>query len=395
MERRDTQVLVVGGGPAGNAAATTLAKAGIDCILLEKAKLPHEKICGGLYTQKTLRALEKIMGMSDATEYVDAIRVNTAHEIEFYNGMKHMTTIRNEFPMTVVSRALQDHKLFQYACKHGAEGHEEQAVQSIDFDNRTATTNNGLEIHYRFLLACDGAYSRVENLLAKHDTRFKPKGPNMYGAALTVKSEDLPGIDPDKLRIYFNIIQSSYAGLFSFGDTIRFGCACFKSDGINLRERVKQFARDLGVRNIEQYKLQGALIPYGNINRKPVWHDHVLFCGDAAGFVEPLSAEGIYYALRSGNEAAEAIIAHSAESDKAVAKAYMQSAKRIIKMLDSSKFVGWLFSKKFFMNIFYKRDHLKSGFMPYFYAHKIELGEDTPLWKMRLNYKREKKKKSF
>lgn len=71
---------------------------------------------------------------------------------------------------------------------------------------------------------------------------------------------------------------------------------------------MKKFCDDLGLKHQEKYPLKGAMIPFDNAMPVPLWHDHLYFCGDAAGLDEAVTGEGIFYALRSGVDAAESII---------------------------------------------------------------------------------------
>lgn len=395
-----TTVLITGGGPAGSAAAIRLGQAGIDCILLEKAVLPKEKLCGGLYTQKTHKALQHLMEKADYEQFLNDVTVNTAHQIEFYKGTKLLVTIDDEFPMTLVDRGKMDYWLFKYAQRYCHNAYDNAEVLSIDFDKHIAKLRSGEEIEYHYLIAADGAYSRTEQLLHKHDAQFPLKGDNVICAAYTVDKEDFPGVDPDKLRIYFDVVPSGYSAMFSFGNKVRFGIAKYQTEKFSLKQKLDKFAQELGITNIGKYNVRGAQVPYGNIMRKPMWKDHVFFCGDAAGFVEPMSAEGICYALRSGTEIAESIISNctpglapTLETDSLVATEYQAKVDKMLKLIDSSKLLGKLYDNWLFKQIFYLTCPKKAESMGYFYSHKVELGDETPYWKLRRNYHKKKKNK--
>lgn len=395
---KETTVLITGGGPAGSAAAIRLGQEGIDCILLEKAVLPKEKLCGGLYTQKTHNALKHLMTPADYGQYLKDVTVNVAHQIEFYKKTRHLVTIDDEFPMTLVDRGKMDQWLFNYANKHCHNAFDGAELTTIDFENRIATLRSGEQIRYHYLIAADGAFSHTEQLLHKHDAGFPLKGDNVVCAAITVDKEDYPDIDPDKLRIYFDIVPSGYSGMFSFGDKVRFGIAKYQTEKFNLKKRLIEFSRELGIKNLDKYPVRGAQCPYGNIMRKPIWRNHVFFCGDAAGFVEPMSAEGICYALRSGTEIAESIIetckpgvAPTVADDVRVSEVYQEKVDKMLKLIDSSKLLGKLYDNWLFKQIFYLTASKKAKSMGYFYSHKVELGDETPYWKLRREYHKKMK----
>lgn len=388
MEVINVKVLVVGGGPGGSAAAITLAKAGVDCMLVEKAKLPHEKICGGLYSQKTHRAVRRLLTEEEYNQFIADVRCNVVHQIEFYQGHQLLVTVGVDYPMTLVDRALQDQWLFRHAERKGARVKDADGLSSIDFEQRVATLQSGQQIHYQFLIAADGASSRVEHLLCDHDKLFPRKGSNVGGAALTVHQTDLPDVKSDKLRIYFDVVPSGYSALFSFGDKMRLGVAKHQREKINLRPVLYDFARGMGVKNPETFPVQGAVVPYGNVMKKPIWHNHVFFIGDAAGFVEMMSAEGICYAMMSGTDAAESIIASLPASDPeaAAAEEYQKRSKFYIKMVKGSRLYGWLFDNQTFKRGFYKRAPKQSGWLGYFYSHKIDDGSTYSYLRLRWNY---------
>lgn len=81
-----------------------------------------------------------------------------------------------------------------------------------------------------------------------------------------------------------------------------------KGTRFNGREAMTDFCNELGLKHPEKYPLKGAMIPVDNAMPLPLWHDTVFFCGDAAGLDEGVTEEGIFYALRSGVDAAESII---------------------------------------------------------------------------------------
>lgn len=394
MRTIDTQVLVIGGGPGGTSAAITLAKAGIDCTLVEKATIPHEKLCGGLYTQKTHHALQKLLTAEEYETFIAYATCNVAHQIEFYRGTKLLVTVDDDYPMTVVSRERQDEWLFRHAGRLGARTIDGDGVLSIDFGQRLATLRSGQQIRYRFIIAADGASSRTEHLLCAYDKRFPAKGKNVYGIGLTVSKDELPDVDDDKLRIYFDLVPSGYSALFSFGDKVRFGLAKGPDEKIDLKTALFDFAHKVGIKHPENYPVQGCVAPQGNVMKRPIWQDHVFFVGDAAGFCEMMTAEGICYAMMSGTDAAESIAEglRQADAEKAAAALYWQCARRYIKIVDDSRIHGWCFNNQLFKRAFYWRAPMQPGWMSYFYSRKIEEGSTLPYFRLRWDYHVMKKK---
>lgn len=401
MEMTNVCVLVVGGGPGGSSAAIALARAGVDCMLIEKFKLPHEKICGGLYSQKTHHALKELLTEEEYQQFLSAAQCNESRHIEFYQGAKLLVTLEDEYKMTLVDRALQDQWLFRHAERLGAKVKDGDGLHTIDFEHRIATLQSGQQIHYQFLIAGDGASSRTEHLLCAHDPSFPRKGKNVAAVALTIPRNELPNVDGDKLRIYFDIVPSGYSALFAMGEKVRIGIAKHQYEQISLRPALYNFANMLGIQHPEAYPMQGAMVPYGNFMRRPIWHNHLFFIGDAAGFVEMMSAEGICYAISSGTDAARSIIAAlqdksnatPSDTEAAAAKAYQKCAKTYIKMVKDSRLYGYLFDNQAFKRGFYHRAPRQSRWLSYFYTRKIEEGSKYSYLRLRWNFHFSKKKR--
>ncbi len=163
----DTQVLVVGGGPAGSCAAYHLASRGVDVMFVDKAVFPREKVCGDGLTPRGVRAIEH-MGI-DPTEpgfvRVDALR---AHGLDGFVGDYRWPALR-DFPRFGVVRTRYDfdNLLMERAVKAGATFHQgTEAVAPLmegEWVSGAVVKGEGgqtREVRARFVVAADGASSR-------------------------------------------------------------------------------------------------------------------------------------------------------------------------------------------------------------------------------------------
>ncbi len=400
MEPISVKVLIIGGGPSGSSCGITLQKAGVDCCIVDKAKFPRVKLCAGLFTHKSQESLLSILGPE---VYANAMsQVLVSKEKEFSLWLRDKKLVGCNQPHTaeligvpddgtgwdgyihLVDRPTLDNYLLRHYQELGGQLIEGNGLKDINFENKIATLSSGQTISYQYLVAADGAASRTENLLKKYSKDFLGKGPGTCTCLeINVDREDL---DNDGVRIYFDIIPKSYAWLFAKGKKVCLGLVKLYNEDIDLQASMRDFCKMLGVKNIEKYPFKGALLPFGNVMKKPLWKDHVLFVGDAAGLVEPLTGEGIFYALQSGYDAAKSLISGNlAEylSSADVLHAIIKKGCGYQKMLESPVFSKFLF----------EHASRNERFITYFYHTQIEQRSTTPFWMTCLKYKFSDKKK--
>lgn len=286
-------VAIVGGGPAGSTCAAFCAAAGLRTLVLEREKFPREKVCGDCINPACWPVLEKL-------ELAEQIR-NSPHgvlnAVEFIaiGGQK----LRVDLPGGVnseiaIKRSLFDHLLLDRARTFGAEIREEATLIALD---RTAVKNWKIDIVRetfvaRVVIGADGRNStvaRLRNLLPR---------PERERVALQAHIP-LP-LDFGN-RIVLQFLPEGYSGQAPVNDRELNLCLVGTAPTISsLRTWAEQ-----------EFKLPTAqawrtITP---LTRAPISaaHENLFFIGDAARVVEPFTGEGIYYALRSGELAANAI----------------------------------------------------------------------------------------
>ena len=344
-------------------------------MIADRAKFPRMKLCAGVTTGKSRRVLAELLGTEKAKALLDETqRSHESHlrlwhlgkcfvDCDFTDKRQIPHAYRNEdWRFVLVDRPSFDNWLLQYYKFQDGKALEGDAVKSIDFDGRKAILASGETINYNKLVACDGAHSHVEQLLKRHDSSFKPKEPNALAFEINVDRADL---DIDGINVCFGYVPQTYAWAFAKGEKICLGTCRLNGNQFSGKEAMENFCNELGLRHLEKYPLKGAMIPFDNAMPVPLWHDEVFFCGDAAGLDEAVTGEGIFYALRSGVDAAKAIIGGNPKG-YLESNAYLQAL-----MLKAAKYQRALASPSFY-KLFKAFAHLDNRFVGYFYLTQID-----------------------
>ncbi len=323
-----TDVLIVGGGPAGSAAAFSCLNYGIGCLLVEAKPYPRHKLCGGLLTAKARHLIETFVGEEAARECLDTCVVSRETEFSLWNseqggGFGQVVKVTPQEPITLVDRVRFDEWLARHFERQGdlqRSGRliEGDAVVDIDFENYTATLSSGRRIEYRCIIAADGANSFVEKCVARQSggewVPRRAESPDAFCLETEVPRAQCPA-DLTGVRIYFGVPSCFYAWAFAKGDHVCLGLVGQPGEKFDAQATFRKFLDRLGIHSPETLTIRGAMLPLGNPMKRPVverWR--LFFVGDAGGFVDPLTGEGIYCAMQSGVWAIEShwvTIAHS------------------------------------------------------------------------------------
>jgi len=282
---------VVGAGVAGSVAAYRAASLGLKVVLIEKEKLPRYKTCGGAITSKTLRLLKEI-GAEPPLDVLgvsfDKIKITTPYVEKTINvgRARIFFTYRDKF----------DYFLTKKAEEAGARLLESAPVVGIN--KSTLITAKGEKIEAEYIVGADGFSSVVA--LNSGIRRAFPKNQVAIAAEYEIAGEkaSLP-------EIHFGYAKFGYYWIFpkQNGTTIGVGELASELKG-SIFDVLQRYALARGF--TQKGKLRAHAIPMGGIRRR-VQRGNILLAGDAAGFVEPLSGEGTYYAALSGKLAAECV----------------------------------------------------------------------------------------
>jgi menaquinone-9 beta-reductase len=342
-----SDVLIVGAGPSGSYLAMSLLKSGVSVTIIDKAVFPREKLCGGLVTHKTMEVLKE--AFESAGDYLEGETFSDMVRI-FHKG-NEISGIRSEKAFRLVNRSAFDAHLLSDVKKCGAVVYEGESVESIDPENGILRTKSRT-FRYRTLVGADGANSVVRKLI---DKGYRPNG-----FCLEV---DIPNAMQDSIDIHFGFSSNSYGWVLPKNNSTTIGVGGSKCK--HIRKDFEKLMDDAGflksediaytldssgkkvISSVAGQKVRGAFIPFGDIVPVPAKSfggTDVLLVGDAAGLVDPITGEGLYFAFMSSRHAAEAIVSCDGDS---VAEAYLDSVGRLQQIVTQ----GNAFADKFYSPI--------------------------------------------
>ncbi|MCP4149591.1 MAG: NAD(P)/FAD-dependent oxidoreductase [bacterium] len=302
-------VAVIGGGPAGASSAYYAAKAGLKTILFEKSPYPREKPCGGALPKRNLPLLGK--------HAAAAINCNV-NEIRVFAPSYKYFSVPN-MPVYFILRSAFDHAMAKDALEAGAVIRDNCPVTNLDKgsnDEYQIKTTGGTAAAHYVIMASGPRKNTFSNSL------FKPaKWDNDYMAACAVSETPIDnklleraGFPAGTLSIFFGPAPNAYAWLFVKAGYLNIGTgsSAVLLKGIGATRLYNDFVTSLkekGIlpKDLVLAKAQGFPLPYKKTANKTVF-EKVLLVGDAAGFVSPISGEGIYYAIQGGKLAVDAIV---------------------------------------------------------------------------------------
>lgn len=300
-------VAIIGSGPAGASAAFELSKSGISTVIIEKETLPRYKTCGGGLVYRGLKMMP-----FDITSVVE----KEFYSIDTYFSAKHpcITTRREKPIVSMVMRDAFDNLIVEKARDNGVALLQNHKVLDITFGNiQTIHTTEG-NITAKFIIAADGALSPIAKIAGWKETRT-------LIPALEYEIE-VPMADFERLsqnaRFDIDAIPYGYGWCFPKKNHLSIGVAVVVKTNkkINLKEYYAEYLKTLGISEILNEAGHGFVIPVSPRTDSFV-QKNVFLTGDAAGFGDPLVAEGISNSILSGVQAAQAIIESNLDADKA------------------------------------------------------------------------------
>ncbi|MFW9768851.1 MAG: geranylgeranyl reductase family protein [Candidatus Thorarchaeota archaeon] len=295
-------LIVVGGGPAGATCARRAAQLGLEVLLLEKANHPRRKACGGGITVRARDALD--------------FDISTVIEREIYGVRLHsprglvIEQFRPELSGFTVRREGFDLLLLQKAKEAGAEVIEGTKV--VDVIERSESvhvvTEDGTYIS-RLLVGADGTNSIVGRR-SGIKTRWRDDEVGLcIEAAVPVDPSEISRIVYEKslIEFYFGRVLYGYAWAFPKKTEFSLGIGVRMSKMRNLKDAWKRFVSSFEERHSVKCDMRDTVSARLPLRGKimDTCSKRVMLAGDAAGYVAPLTGEGIFYAIESGKIAAE------------------------------------------------------------------------------------------
>jgi geranylgeranyl reductase family protein len=315
-EPTSTDVLVVGAGPAGSAAAAWAARAGRDVVLADAAVFPRDKPCGDGLTPRAIAELE-LLGLG---EWVGKRGRNRGLRAAGFGQELLLPWPGGSLPDHggAVPRTELDARIREVALADGAvpvEGaravdveRDGDRVRAVVFDRGDGTRTT---IRCRKLVVADGARSPLGRVLGREWHRDTAYGVAARGYIRSGRSDDEWISSHLELRGADGELLSGYGWVFPLGDgEVNIGVGTLatarRPAGVQLKALMNLYAES----RREEWQLDGevrapasALLPMGGAVSGVAGRNWALV-GDAAGCVNPLNGEGIDYGLETGRDLA-------------------------------------------------------------------------------------------
>jgi geranylgeranyl reductase family protein len=289
----DLDAIVVGAGPAGCTAAMVLAAGGRSVALLERAQLPRYKACGG---GVVWRAMESLPCRPPTPEDIPMLPLHRV--VVQYRDSAPVVVERRRPPVNMVMRADFDLYLADRAREAGADLRAGAPLRRIrrEGDMFLCETDGGV-LQAPVVIGADGAESRV----AAH---VPGAGAARFGVAL--EGELRTTTVPQETRFDFAVLPEGYGWVFPKKDGASVGVFSRRSRFPSLRRSYNDYVAERKLAGVPEDRLTGHRIPVAP--RRVRGHGGLLLAGDAAGLADPLTGEGISFAIRSGRAAGEAVL---------------------------------------------------------------------------------------
>jgi geranylgeranyl reductase family protein len=288
--------IVVGAGPAGSTCAHRLASAGANVLVLDRARFPRDKPCGGGVTGRAARLLPFSVDPV-VEEVVTSVRMRLRFGGWFERG--------DGEPLVLMTQRLRlDAYLLEQAACAGAEVRDGLKVERAQAGPEgVEVTAGGERLHAAALVGADGVNgicSRALGLGGNQAVGVAMEGNVGYDR---LRTEDYRG----RAVLELGVLPGGYGWVFPKGDHVNVGLGGWEREGPRLRERLRDLcaAHDISYDDLDG--LRGYRLPLRSPSSR-LARGRAAIVGDAAGLVDPVSGDGIFEAFLSGKLASDAVL---------------------------------------------------------------------------------------
>jgi len=314
MNKNVYDVIIIGGGPSGITLAFSLLQSHYSTYVIEKSRFPRDKLCGGLMTRKSVDLYTDIWG-KDIFDEVPHIKTD---KVIVHTGLTKCAIYRKRRnPYIIVDRKIFDARLVNRFKNAGGNIKEEERKYKVDYDKKTIIMEDGSILGYRYLVGADGVYSVTRKYV--DPSYIIPDGICLQ----TYHSDRIETFNPLSIHLYYGLLDVGYGWQFPREDGFLTGAISQVHNG----DIKGAYAAILKLAGIKPNRPPQAMhIPFGKYVKTPM-RNEVYLVGDAAGFVNPITGEGLYFAALSAKLACREIV--NSIKRKNYTSFYCQRAKQI------------------------------------------------------------------
>jgi len=287
-------LVIIGGGPAGCAAAITAARAGARVLIAEASRYPRHKVCGEFISPESLTPLRYLLNGSDLL-----VTAPQLHRARIFVLSQVIQASLNP-PAASISRLDLDLALWNSAVSAGCDAQQQVVIRSIEHNQnaRFLCRSSIGDFNAASVIVAAGRWSHFAKRIEDAE-RSKPTW-------LGIKAHCAEACPDPSVDLY--LFKGGYCGVQPAGTGRVNVCAVVRSDVATTLDRILQLHPALRSRSLSWHQTMEPVTTAPLIFSAPVpVRGEALYVGDAAGFVDPFVGDGISLALQSGIAAAAAL----------------------------------------------------------------------------------------
>jgi geranylgeranyl reductase family protein len=288
-------VVVVGAGPAGSTAAYRLASAGAEVLLLDRARFPRDKPCGGGVTGRAARLIpfsidpvvEQVVSFADLR-----LRYGRTHARGSGRPLVYMT-----------QRSRLDHYLAECAADAGAAFRDGVRVTAVEGGKDGVVVVADERIAADAVIGADGVNgvtARALSLGGNSAVGVALEGNLRYGKIDEARYDG-------RVALELGILPGGYGWVFPKGDHVNVGVGGWGSEGPRLRDHLRRLCAEHGACLEDLEDVRGYRLPLRS-PKATLARGRALLVGDAAGLIDPVSGDGMFEGFLSSKVASEAVL---------------------------------------------------------------------------------------